>query len=148
MYVRLKGELRKAACDEEALLDPEAARRYMGHVEGLMPLLGVDFDPSELKAVRTRVQVGPLDWGDLRSGSLAVLKGRGDWMTYREIAEALLARRQKDLDVPTMAKFVQKVREALFFQTRAGAVERELAIGFGVHDQKQRFRLSRTMFRP
>jgi len=148
LYIRLKGELRKAACDEEALLDPAAAKSYMKHIEGLMPLLGVDFDPDLLKPVRTRVQIGPLDWGDLRSGTLAVLKGHGDWMTYRGIAEALLSRRQKDLDVPNMAKFVQKVREALFFQMKAGAVERELAIGLGVHDQKQRFRLSRKMFRP
>ena len=115
-----------------------------------MPLLGVDFDPDLLKPVRTRVQIGPLDWGDLRSGTLAVLKGHGDWMTYRGIAEALLSRRQKDLDAPTMAKFVQKVREALFFQMRAGAVERErtIDIKLGDHDQRQRFRLSRTLFRP
>jgi len=84
----------------------------------------------------------------MRSGTLSVLKERGDWMTCREIAEALLARRQKTLDVPTMAKFVQKVREALFFQMKASAVEREATIGLGVHDQTQRFRLSRTLFRP
>jgi len=69
-------------------------------------------------------------------------------MTYRQIAEALLARRQLSLEVARMSKFVQKVREALFFQMKAGAVEREMAISFGVHDQKQRFRLSRTIFRP
>ena len=147
LYGRLKSELRKSEGDEETLLDPEAARRYMKHIEGLMPLLGVDFDPDLLKPLRTRVQIGPLDWGDLRSGSLAILKAHGDWMTYREIAEALLARRQVELDVPTLSKFVQKVREALFFQMSVGAVERESAIGLGVHDQKQRFRLSRKMFR-
>ena len=60
-------------------------------------------------------------------------------MTYQGIAEALLSRRQKDLDVPTMAKFVQKVREALFFQMRAGAVERERTIDIKLvnHDQRQ-----------
>ena len=136
LYVRLKGELRKAAGDEETLLDPEAARRYTKHIEGLMPLLGVDFVPDLLKPVRTRVQLGPLDWGNLRSGSLAILKAHGDWMTCREIAEALLARRQVVLDVPTLSKSVQKLREALFFQMKVGAVERESAIGLGVHDQK------------
>jgi len=63
LYTRLKGELRKGACGEEAHLPPAAAKRHMGHIEGLMPFLGVDFVPELLKPVRTRVQIGPLDRG-------------------------------------------------------------------------------------
>lgn len=50
------------------------------------------------------------------------------WMTYRRISDALLARNRKgsSLDVQAMSKFVQKVREALFFRMKAGTVEREL----------------------
>ena len=67
----------------------------------------------------------------------------------RDRVEALPARQQLVLDARTMSKFVEKVREALFFQMRAGSVERESAIDIklGDHDQRQRFRLSRKMFR-
>ena len=146
LYGRLKGELSKASAGEDVLIPVGDVTLHMSRIIGLMPLLGIDFDPE---AVKTRVQIGPLKWGNLRSGTLAVLRHRGDWMTYREIADALLARNRKAkaLDVAQMSKFVQKVREALFFQMKAGAVERELEIGIGVSDQHQRFRLSQTLFR-
>jgi hypothetical protein len=149
MYGRLKGELEKAAAGEEVLIHAGDAKRHMSRIVGLMPLLGVDFEPEAVKTVRTRVQIGPLDWGDLRSGTLTILRAKGDWMSYREIAQALLARNRKQtvLDVRTMSKFVQKVREALFFQTRDGWVERESELETGKNDQKQRFRLSQTRFR-
>lgn len=147
LYGRLKGELRKAATDEEPLITPEVSRKYMRCIEGLMPLLNVDFDPEAIKAVRTRVQIGPLEWGELRTGTLVVLKDNGGWMNAREIAEALLARRRALLDQRDMKHFVQKVREALFFQMRAGAVERELDIEPTQGDRIQRYRLSRTLFR-
>ena len=38
-------------------------------------------------------------------------------------------------------------RSALFFQMKAGTVERELEIAPGANDQTQRFRLSQTRFR-
>lgn len=63
------------------------------------------------------------------------LKARRDWMTYREVADALLARNRANLDVPTKSKFVQKVREAMFFQMKAGAVEREREIDIRLGDQ-------------
>ena len=149
LYGRLKGELSKASAGEDVLIPVGDVKLHMSRIIGLMPLLGIDFDPEDVKTVKTRVQVGPLKWGDLRSGTLTVLRHRGDWMTYREIAEALLARNRKaqTLDVALMSKFVQKVREALFFQMKAGSVERELEIGVGVSDQHQRFRLSQTRFR-
>lgn len=149
LYGRLKGELSKASAGEDILIPVGDVKLHMSRIIGLMPLLGIDFDPEDVKTVKTRVQVGPLKWGDLRSGTLTVLRHRGDWMTYREIADALLARNRKaaTLDVPLMSKFVQKVREALFFQMKAGTVERELEIVPGASDQHQRFRLSQTRFR-
>ena len=112
LYGRLKGELSKASAGEDVLIPVGDVTLHMSRIIGLMPLLGIDFDPE---AVKTRVQIGPLKWGNLRSGTLAVLRHRGDWMTYREIADALLARNRKAkaLDVAQMSKFVQKVREAL-----------------------------------
>ncbi len=149
LYGRLKGELSKAAAGEDVLIPVGDVKLHMSRIIGLMRLLGIDFDPEVVKTVKTRVHVGPLKWGNLRSGTLTVLRHRGEWMTYREIADALLARNRKakTLDIALMSKFVQKVREALFFQMKAGTVERELEIGVGVSDQHQRFRLSQTLFR-
>ena len=50
----------------------------MAHIEALMPFLGVNYDPGALKPVRTRVLVGPLDFGDMRAGVLTQLRLRGD----------------------------------------------------------------------
>ena len=149
LYGRLKGELSKASVGEGVLIPVDDVKLHMSRIIGLMPLLGIDFDPEAVTTVKTRVQVGPLKWGNLRNGTLTILRHRVDWMTYREIADALLARNRKTetLNVALMSKFVQKVREALFFQMKAGTVERELEIAVGVSDQHQRFRLSRTKFR-
>jgi len=147
LLCRLRGELAKAKCGEDQLMPADEARRYMHHIEALMPLLGVDFDPAALPTIRTRRQIGHLDWGGMRTGTLTVLRLHGGWMTYREIMDALLARNRLSLSDSDKARFLQKIREALFFQMKAGAVEREQVIGFGVHDQVQRFRLSTTLFR-
>lgn len=149
LYARLKGEISKAEAGEPVLVPTTAARQHMRRIAGLMPLLGINFDPDAINATKTRIPDGPLDWGDLRTGTLVVLRARGDWMTYREIAEGLLERRTDPvaLDVRTMSKFVQKVRESLFFQVKARVVEKELDIEPGASDRPQRFRLSRTLFR-
>lgn len=78
----------------------------MSRIIGLMPLLGIDFDLEAVKTVKTRVQVGPLEWGKLRSGTLTVLRHKGDRRTYREIVDALLARNRKAkaLDVTMLSK--------------------------------------------
>ena len=147
LHCRLRGELAKAGCGEDQLMPVAEAKRYMRHIEALMPLLGVDFDPASLPTIRTRRQIGHLDWGSLRTGTLTVLRLHGGWLTYREIMDAVLARNRVTLSESDKPKFLQKVREALFFQMKAGAVEREQVIGLGVHDRIQRFRLSPTMFR-
>lgn len=147
LHCRLRGELAKAGSGEGQLIPVADAKRYMLHIEALMPLLGVDFDPASLPAIRTRQQIGHLDWGELRTGTLKVLRLNGGWMTYREIMETLLARNRVTLSDHDKTRFLQKVREALFFQMKAGAVEREQVISLGAHDQIQRFRLSPTLFR-
>ena len=112
LYGRLKGELSKASAGEEVMIPVGDVDLHMSRIIGLMPLLGIDFDPEAVKTVKTRVQVDPLKWGNLRSGTLTVLRHRGDWMTYREIADALLARNRKSqaLDVALMSMFVHRQR--------------------------------------
>jgi hypothetical protein len=148
IYGRLKGELAKARSGEDVFMEPDEARAYMAHIKGLMPLLGVDFDPKAIRTVRSREQVGPLSHGGMRGGTLAVLKRNGGWMTYREIMQAHLTRSGAKLNKEEERHFLQKIREALFFLTKDGAVERELNISVGKTDELQRFRLSRKMFRP
>ena len=110
LYGRLKRELSEASAGEDVLIPVSDVNLHMSRIIGLMPLLGIDFDPEAVTTVKTRVQVGPLKWGNLRSGTLTVLRHWGDWMTYRAIADALLARNRKAqaLDVALMSKFVQK----------------------------------------
>ncbi len=59
-------------------------------------------------------------------------------MTYREIAEALLARNRKaqTLDVALMSKFVQKVREALFFPVSSNLWWIRRLVARTLHDLK------------
>lgn len=150
IYSRLKGELVKARTGEDAMVEPVEAQRVMEHIAALMPFLGVDFAPDELKAVRTRVLVGPLDFGDLRSGVLAQLRARGEWMTYAEVADAILTQHRVTLTPSQRKHFLQKLREGMHVLMKAGAVECETSIDDGHRDGRtlQRWRLSRKMFRP
>ena len=113
LFRRLKGELSKASAGEDVMIPIGDVELHMSRIIGLMPLLGIAFDPEAVTTVKTRVQVGPLKCGNLRSGTLTVLRHRGDWMTYREIAYALLARNRKTqaLDVALMSKsFISSCR--------------------------------------
>jgi hypothetical protein len=141
-YVRLKGELAKANAGEEVLLNPEAAQAAMNHITALMPLLGVDFDPSRLKAVRTYPKVGPLEYGDVRAGVQAVLRAaKGGWMTFREIADGILCRHGLTLSPPQYRHFLQKVREATHLLKTRGFVEPERILKLGENTAEQRWRL-------
>lgn len=147
IYARLKGELDKAKYDEDVLIEAKRARAYIRHIVALMPLLNVDFEPSSIKAVRTRVRIGPLPHGGMRKGALAVLKQDGGYMNYRDLANGILARSKKVLDVADMRDFVQKLREALFFMSEKGSVVYESPIKFGAWEKNQRVKLSPTLFR-
>ena len=150
IYSRLKGELVKAQTGEDVMVHSDEAQQVMAHIEALMPFLGVNFDPTALKPVRTRVLVGPLDFGDMRAGVPAQLRVRGDWMTYVELVDPILAQHRVTLTPSQRKHFLQKLREGAHFLMKAGAVECETAIDDGHRDGRtpQRWRLSRTMFRP
>jgi hypothetical protein len=147
VYARLKGELVKARDGEDVLVDGAAAAGYMAHIEALMPLLGVDFDAKAIKPVRTRPHIGPLGYGDVRSGALAQLRARGDWLTCDELADGILGQERVSLSVAQRRHFKQKLREALHALKAAGAVEPEHELKLGEGQLVQRWRLSRTLFR-
>lgn len=90
LYQRLAGELEKRKVGESQLLGREAAEAGMHHIRALLELLRVDFDPRRIKPRRSRVQIGPLDYGGVRRGILRTLKAADAWMTYAEIVDALI----------------------------------------------------------
>ncbi len=148
IYARLRGELAKAKDGEELLMMPADAHAAMNHIEALMPLLAVRFDPSALKPIRTRPKIGPLGYGDVRGGVLAALRAHGGWMSYTELADAVLAKHKATLASPAYAHFLQKLKEAAHVLAKQGAVEREFALKFSYSASVQRLRLSQTLFRP
>lgn len=50
IYARLRGELLKAKNDEDVLIESKAAKAYMHHIDGLMPLFGAEFEPKGFNA--------------------------------------------------------------------------------------------------
>lgn len=135
--------------DSQQILIPAAdAQVYMKHIKELMPLLGVDFDPTAIKPVRSVVHDGPLPHGQVRIGILVVLRKHKDWMTVQQLSDAVLARHGKALSRDVEKKFQKVLRESVFFMHQAGTLERELDLhpGFG-SQHRQRYRLSRKRFR-
>jgi hypothetical protein len=147
IYVRLWGELEKAAAGDEVMMAPEEAQRAMENIEALMPLLGVNFDRSKLRPVRTLPKNGPLDFGELRSNILAVLRKAGDWLTYPEIADTILRMHSVEMTVAQRSYFVQKVREAIHALVQRGVLEKERSLEPCAQKGLQRVRLSQTLFR-
>ena len=148
IYARLKGEISKTD-DRQALMIPLAqVKAYMRYIQHLMPLLRVDFDPQAIAPVRSKILDGPLKWGELRIGALKVLKNEGDWMTCRQIADAVLLLHRKVLTPIQNAKFLKVMRESLFFLHKAGTLEREFEMAVRSKEHLQRYRLSQKRFRP
>jgi hypothetical protein len=77
IYARLKGELIKAADGEDVLIESKAAKAYMRHIAALMPLLGAEFEPKEIKPWKSRLRSGPLGHGGMRTAALTLLKSNG-----------------------------------------------------------------------
>lgn len=154
IYARLKGEIAKADDRQEMMIPFVQVKEYMRFIQHLMPLLRVDFDPRAIAPVRSRILSGPLKWGELRIGALKVLKEQGDWMTCRQIAEAVLSLHQIVLPHAQKMKFVSVMNTSLFVQYTAGTLDREFdpkvetAPGADRRPHHQRFRLSRKRFRP
>ena len=146
LYARLKGEQWKRLKGEACFIEADQVGAYMAHIAALMPLLNVNFVPANIKPVRTRLQVTPMDYGDIRGGILKALKKTREWMTYAEVADAVLAAHHLTLPPARYRHFLQKLREAMFFLKREGAVLQEKEIAFGQGEQLQRWMLSPTMF--
>lgn len=145
---RLKGEIENDKAFEERLIPYHMVKEYMRHIKYLMPLLGVDFDDRLVEPVRSRILSGPLKWGQMRIGALEVLKKHGCWMTPREVTDAVLALKQVALTPVQNAAFRQDIREALWALWQSKTLERELELKAGMSKERQRYRLSRTRFRP
>lgn len=147
IYARLKGELVKQRSGEDLMMKADEATRVMEHIAALMPFLGVNFDPAALRPVRSRLMIGPLDFGELRANILQQLKSSDDWMSYPELADSILAKHSVELTAGQRKHFLQKLREATHALKRAGAVEREKELAVGDGAELQRWRLSTTLFR-
>jgi hypothetical protein len=141
LYQRLAGEIEKAEDGEAPLLSEEDAAAEMHHVTALLAILGVNFDSRRLKARKTRIQIGPLDYGGMRRGMLKALRTTGTWMSYSEIVDALVVRYDLVLTVEQRRHFQQKIREAASILRQAGLIEPELRLAPGCGPQQQRWRL-------
>jgi hypothetical protein len=62
-YSRYQGELKKAASGEQVLVSVAKSKKMLIHLEAILGEMNVKFTPSVLKAIRTRQQIGPLEWG-------------------------------------------------------------------------------------
>jgi len=103
--------------------------------------------PSRIKPRKTRPKNGPLPWTKLRAGVLAVLRAHGSWMTYEEIAQAVLKRGGVSLQGASMTLFRQRIREGCWFLVKDGYIEKETSLRPTESAKLQRFRLSSKRFR-
>lgn len=142
LYQRLAGELEKHHAGETPLLSAEEAAGGIKHIRALLTMLGVNFDSRRIRPRRTRIQIGPLEYGGMKRGFLKVLKHRGDWMTYAEVVDTLIREHRLTLTVSQRRHFQQKIREAAHALKKAGLIEPQLDLGPGRDPQEQRWRLS------
>jgi hypothetical protein len=147
LYQRFSGELEKHRAGEAPLLSAKQAAAGMGHIRALLPILGVNFDSQQIRPRRTRIQIGPLDYGGMKRGILKTLKDR-DWMTYTEIVDKLIREHRLILTESNRRHFQQKIREAAHALKKAGLIEPQLDLGPGRDPQEQRWRLSAAIRRP
>lgn len=148
IYGRLQGEIDKTSDGRQRLIEQDQAKEIMGHIEGLMPLSGIDFDPTAVKSIRTRVRTGPLKHGELRHGALTALKKNAGFMTYREIMNFIITKHRLKLSIHEQTQLLQSVKTAMFFLFRIKEVERESELDSkGGNDELQRFRLSLSKYR-
>lgn len=141
LHMRLRGELEKSRSTEQTYVPISRARRLLQAIDGLMPILGIDFDPTRLRSIRTRRRVGPFEYGGLRHGILTTLRRANRWMSSEEIATSLLASRQVSLARERYRHFLQKLREAVLFLRRRGRLDAESAVGIQDGLTRQRWRI-------
>jgi hypothetical protein len=141
LHMRLRGEIDKSRSTEQTYVPISKARRLMRAIEGVMPIFGINFDPSRLRSIRTRRRVGPFEYGGLRHGILTTLRRANRWMSYEEIATTLLNGRQVSLARERYRHFLQKLREAVLFLRRRGRLDAESAVGIRDGLTRQRWRI-------
>jgi hypothetical protein len=142
MHQFLRGELVKAANGETVFYSADACHEQMRHIEATLAFMQVNFVPAALKPRKARPKIGPLSYGEIRSGVLHALKQARQWQTYPEIADAILVRHRITLDGPARKHFLQKLREAVHFLKAQGAVVPEHDLKLGQTSTLQRWRLS------
>lgn len=143
MHQYFRGELLKHQGSVEVFVSPEVCHQQMAAIEGLLAFMGVNFDPTALKARRAFPKIGPLDQGQVRSGALSALKRAGDWQTYNQVADDISAVHLLQLSTAERKHFLQKLREALHALKRLGAVVCERpGARLGENTFEQRWRLS------
>jgi hypothetical protein len=125
VYARLLGECAKASAGEQVLLSKGQAKVYMKSIETLMPLLGVKLSATTVRVHRTRPRTGPLADGDLTAGVLATLRDSTDWLTYRQITDAVLASHSMSLSGEARKRFSITLKKALKRLHARGFVVRE-----------------------
>lgn len=127
IYRRFLGELAKHKKNRPALYSPAEIKEGMRRIEDAISLLGVDFDPSVLTPQHTWPKIGPLGRSEIRAGILVALRKRNDWMTFAEIADAILISHKVQLLRDPYEHFLQKVREATNVLAARSYVQREHA---------------------
>jgi hypothetical protein len=142
LHKYLRGELLKRSGSEDVLVQPEVCHAQMAAIETLLPFMGANFDPAALKAKRAFPKVGPLEYGQVRSGALAALKRAGDWQTCRQVFDDILSVHQLELTSAERKHFIQKLREALHALKGVGAVVCERPGALMSDRFEQRWRLS------
>lgn len=143
MHQYFRGELLKHQGSDEVFVSPEVCHLQMSAIETLLPFMGANFDPTVLKAKRAFPKIGPLEYGQVRSGALSALKRAGDWRTCNQVFDDILGVHQLELTAAERKHFLQKLREALHALKRVGAVVCERpGARLGENTFEQRWRLS------
>jgi hypothetical protein len=143
LHMRLKGELAKHAERETVLVQPGEVHRLLVSIAGLMRLLEIDFDPTALPTIRTRIQLSPLGYGGMRAGIVRILRESEAAMSYEELTQAILARRGAQLSIGRYRRFRQKIREACHALAKRGRIEPLLSVGLCDGLTRQRWRIRR-----
>lgn len=150
LYGRLLGEQQKRLDRQPQLLDPDQVERGLSLISELLDYLGTGSDLQVLRPVKTWPKIGPLDFGEMQTEVLAVLRRKGaQWMTVKAIADEIQERHSFELTAEQRQHFLQKLRESLHRSWNDGGfVEPEKAIAKGSGASvEQRWRLSPAKFR-
>ena len=142
LYCRLLGEIKKLDDGKTAVYSRKHAEHKLQTVRLMLELLGADTDLGLLRPVQHWPKDGPLERSDIRRGILRTLRRANDWLTYQELAGAILLHHAvTGLTDAQRKKFVQRVREAMHVLAARGHVECERSYDSMAPGETQRWRL-------